>query len=142
MFIKKFDWLSPPITLYFKGENQHGSIFSGILSMICYILVLISGVYYSRQFVKREDPKAYFFNRYVVDAGYFPVNSSSMFNFIQVSDQSNNKVTPFDFTAFRVVGFDNVFYDDYMKNPDLLENEDHWVYGYCNNNTDTEGISY
>ena len=142
MFIKKFDWLSPPITLYFKGENQHGSLFSAILSMICYILVLISGIYYSRQFIKREDPKAYFFNRYVLDAGFFPVNSSSMFNFIQVSDQSNNKITPFDFTAFRVVGLDNVFYDDYMKNPDILANENHWVYGYCNNNTDTEGIGH
>ena len=140
MFIKKFDWLSPPITLYFKGENQHGSIISAILSMICYILVLISGVYYSKNFVNREDPKAYFFNRYVVDAGYFPVNASSMFNVIQVSETSNNKIIPFDFTAFRVVGVDNIFYEDYMNNPDILEKENHWVYGFCNNNTDTEGI--
>ena len=142
MFLKKFDWLSPPITLYFKGENQHGSIFSAILSMICYILVLISGVYYSRLFINREDPKAYFFNRYVVDAGYFPVNASSMFSFIQVSDTTNNKVTPFDFTAFRVVGFDNVFSDEYMNNPEILENVNHWIYGYCNNQSDTEGIGY
>ena len=70
MFMKKFDWLSPPITLYFKGENQHGSIFSGILSIICYILVFASGVYYALEFINRQNPKAYFFNRYIVDAGF------------------------------------------------------------------------
>ena len=142
MFIKKFDWLSPPITLYFKGENQHASIFSGVLSIICYILVFISGVYYALEFIHRQNPKAYFFNRYIEDAGFFPVNSSSMFNFIQISDQITNEVVPFDFTIFRVVGIDDVFYDEYMNNPEILNNVNHWIYGYCNNNSDTEGIGY
>ena len=82
MIIKKLDWLSPPITLYFKGENQHSSIVSAILSLICYALVLASAVYYILEFVHRSNPKAYFFNRYIVDSGYFPINSSAMFNFI------------------------------------------------------------
>ena len=142
MFMKKFDWLSPPITLYFKGENQHGSIFSGILSIICYILVFASGVYYALEFINRQNPKAYFFNRYVVDAGYFPVNSSSMFNFIQICDQMTNEAIPFDFTVFRVVGFDDVYSDEYMNNPDILNNKNHWIYGNCNNNSVTEGIGY
>ena len=142
MFIKKFDWLSPPITLYFKGENQHASIFSGVLSIICYILVFISGVYYALEFIHRQNPKAYFFNRYIEDAGFFPVNSSSMFNFIQISEQITNEVVPFDFTIFRVVGIDDVFYDEYMNNPEILNNVNHWIYGYCNNNSDTEGIGY
>ena len=142
MFIKKFDWLSPPITLYFKGENQHNSIFSAILSIICYILVSIMGVYYSLEFIHRENPKAYFFNRYIVDAGYFPVNSTSMFNFIQICNQKTNEVIPFDFTIFKAIGLDDVFYDEYMNNPNNLKNINHWIYGYCNNNTDTQGISH
>ena len=142
MFIKKLDWLSPPITLYFKGENQHNSIFSAILSIICYILVSIMGVYYSLEFIHRENPKAYFFNRYIVDAGYFPVNSTSMFNFIQICNQRTNEVIPFDFTIFKAIGLDDVFYDEYMNNPNNLKNINHWIYGYCNNNTDTQGISH
>ena len=142
MFIKKFDWLSPPITLYFKGENQHASIISAVLSIICYVLVFASGIYYALGFVNKKNPKAYFFNRYVVDAGYFPVNSSSMFNFIQICDQMTNEAIPFDFTVFRVVGFDDVYSDEYMNNPDILNNKNHWIYGYCNNNSDTEGIGY
>ena len=141
MIIKKLDWLSPPITLYFKGENQHSSIVSAILSIICYALVFASAVYYILEFVHRSNPKAYFFNRYIVDAGYFPINSSSMFNFIQIEDTKTNEAIPFDFTVFRVVGFDDIYSDEYMNNPNILEKKNFWVYGYCNNITDTQGIS-
>ena len=141
MIIKKFDWLSPPITLYFKGEGQHSSIFSAILSIISYIFLLISGIYYSLEFINRENPKAYFFNRYIEDAGHFPINSSSMFNFIQISDTKSDTIINFDFSIFRVIGLDEVFYDEYMNNPNILLNVNHWIYGYCNNSTDTEGIS-
>ena len=142
MFIKKLDFLSPPITLYFKGELQHGSIFSGILSISSYILVLASIIYYFFGFIKRESPKAYFFTRYVKDAGYFPVNSTQMFNFIQINNKRDNKAIPFDQTIFRAVGVDDVYYDEYYQNPEILENKDHWIYGNCNNDTDTEGIGY
>ena len=141
MIIKKFDWLSPSITLYFKGESQHSSISSALLSIISYIFVLISGIYYSLEFINRENPKAYFFNRYIEDAGYFPINSSSMFNFIQIVDTKTDEIINFDFSIFRVIGLDEVFYDEYMNNPNVLLSVNHWIYGYCNNNTDTEGIN-
>ena len=142
MFIKKMDWLSPPITLYFKGETQHRSIFSGILSICAYILVFAATIYYFLGYIQRENPKAYFFNRYIDDAGYFPVNATQMFNFIQINNKRDNKVIPYDQTVFRAVGVDDAFYDEYYQNPKILENKDHWIYGNCNNNTDTEGIAY
>ena len=142
MFIQKFDLLSPPITLYFKGETQHRSIFSGILSICAHLLVFAAIIYYFLGYIQRENPKAYFFNRYVDDAGYFPVNATQMFNFIQINQKRDNKVIPYDQTLFRVVGVDDVFYDEYYQNPEILENKDHWIYGNCNNNTDTEGIAY
>ena len=142
MFFKKFDYLSPPITLFFKEENIHSSIFSGILSCIAYSLVFIAGIYYALEFINKESPKAYFFNRYINDAGTFPVNSSSIFNFIQITDTKTNEVIPFDFSVFRAVGVDDIFYDEYMSNPNIILNVNHWLYGYCNNNTDTEGIGY
>ena len=141
MFIKKIDMLSPPITLYFKEEDQHSSIISGILTFIAYVLVFISGVYYMLDFIRKSNPKAYFFNRYVEDAGTFPLNSSSIFNFIQIADTRTNKVIPFDFSIFRAIGFDDVYYEEYMENPAILEQKDHWIYGFCNNSSDTKGIS-
>ena len=142
MFIKKLDWISPPITLYFKGENSHVSIYSALLSIIAYILLSAGGIYYILEFINREKPKAYFFTRYVEDAGVFPVNATQMFNFIQVSDPNTNKKVPLDFSAFRIVGFDDAYSDDYMKDPSIVRHKNHWLYGNCNNDTDTQGISY
>ena len=142
MILKKFDFLSPSITLYFNEDNQHSSIFSGILSIISYTLVFIVGVYYTFEFINRKNLKAYFYNRYIEDAGSFPVNSSSMFNFIQLTDTKTNEEIPFDFSAFRAVGFDEIYSDDYMHNPNIILNVSHWIYGFCNNSTDTKDIGY
>ena len=142
MFIKKFDVLSPSITLYYKEETQHSSIFSGLLSMIVFALVFTAEIYYFLSFIERLHPKAYFFNRYTEDAGTFPVNASAMFNFIQLVDPFTNEIKPFDFEALSVVGFDRVLSDEYMNDPTTKIKEDHWVYGYCNNDSDTEGISH
>ena len=142
MFLKKFDWISPPITLFFKGEGSHVSIYSGLLSIVAYVIVVAATIFYALQFINRESPKAYFFTRYVEDAGTFPLNSTQMFNFIQVSDPQSNQKVPLDFEAFRIVGFDDAYSDDYMKDPSIVKIKNHWVYGNCNNNSDTVGISY
>ena len=142
MFIKKLDMISPPITLFFKGEGSHVSIFSGLLSLIGYVIVVVAAIYYALGFINRDSPKAYFFTRYVEDAGTFPVNATQMFHFIQVSDPSTNQKVPLDFQAFRIVGFDTIYAEDYSTNPAIIETINHWVYGNCNNSSDTKGISY
>lgn len=144
MFLKKFDWISPPTTLFFKGEGSHVSIYSGLLSIVAYVIVVAATIFYALQFINRESPKAYFFTRYVDDAGTFPVNATQMFNFIQVSDPNTNEKVPLDFEAFRIVGFDDAYSDNYMTDPgpSIVKTKNHWVYGNCNNDTDTVGISY
>ena len=142
MFIKKLDMLSPPITLYFKGEGSHVSYFSGLLSIVVYILVFAATIYYALEFINRESPKAYFFTRYVEDAGTFPVNSTQMFHFFQVSNPKDNEKVPLDLDAFRIVGFDDAYSDDFLDDNDLAEKKNHWLYGYCNNDSDTRGIAY
>ena len=138
--MKKLDFLSPPITLYFKGEDQHHSIASAILTFICYTLVLIATIYYFLGFINKDSPKAYFFTRYVEDAGNFPVNSSSMFNYIQFVDKFDSTKLGFDFSVFRAVGVNNIYYEQYMNYPEVISWVNHWIYGACNDNTDIEGI--
>ena len=149
MFLKEFDLLSPPITLYFHGKRKHHSIFSGILTIISYALILAIGIYFLLEYINKENPTAYYFNRYIEDAGEFPVNASSMFHFIQMLDIEHNKPASFDFNAFRIVGFDEVMADTYNLDNDFSTPKqrtptefNHWLYGPCNNNSDTEGISY
>ena len=142
MFLKKFDRISPKITLYFKGNSSHISIYSGILAIISYIIVIIAAIYYILDFIHRKNPKAYFFSRYVEDVGTFPLNSTQMFHFIQVTNPYNNQKIPLDFQAFRIIGFDDVYADDYMNNGDIVKTKNHWIYGNCNNDSDTKGISF
>ena len=45
-----------------------------------------------------------------------------------------------DFTIFRIIGLDT-YYETYLYDKNLSK-YDHWLYGKCNNQTDTEGISH
>ena len=107
MFLKKFDMISPPITLYFKGSDSHVSIYSGILTIVSYLILIAAAVYYILEFINRKSPKAYFFTRYIEDADNFPLNATQMFHFIQITNPENNKKIPLDFQAFRIIGFDD-----------------------------------
>ena len=151
MFLKRIDILSPPITLFYKGENSHPSIFSGILSFLAYGVCIAFFIYYAMNYINRESPTAFFFNRYVENAGEYPVNASSMFNFIQVLETTANRPRKVEFDAVRVIGLEETI-DNYAPFKDASTNADgiqktitdydHWLYGYCNNDTDTKGISY
>ena len=140
-FFSIVDIISPPITLYYKDESFHPSILSGILSIICYILMLSCAIYYLLEYFNKKNPTPYYYNRYIEDAGEFPLNSSSMFSFIQLCNTSNENIAMnIDFDLVRFIGIDKPI-DAYTANTDLT-NYDHWLYGKCNNDTDTEGISY
>ena len=141
MFFKKIDLLSPPITLYYKGDEAHSSIVSGIITLVTYLIIFISGIYYTLEFIYKKNPTAYFFNIYVEDAGNYPVNASSMFHFIQMMGTGANNTHKYtDFNSITIYGIE-LSIDDYMENNDPMLN-DHWIYGYCNNDTDTKGIAH
>ena len=140
MIFKKLDYLSPRITLYFKGNSIHPTIFSGILTIITIIIISSFGIIYFIQYINKSDKKIYFFNRYVKDAGIFPLNSSSMFHFIQLVRTDNNLFEPIDFKALHIIGLEETI-DNYINNTNKA-NKEHWLYGPCNNDTDTMGISH
>ena len=45
-----------------------------------------------------------------------------------------------DFTTFNIIGFEE-YYEAYLYDKNLT-NFDHWLYGRCSNQIDTEGISH
>ena len=141
MFIKNFDYLSPPITFYHQGLLSHSSIISGIISIISIISIIIFAIYFSLDIIKKEDPKIFSYNSLIEDAGTFPLNASSLFHFISMISLSNNYVYDgIDFTLFRIIGLET-YYDAFLYDQNL-SNYDHWLYGKCNNQTDTKGISH
>ena len=90
MIIKKLDILSPPVTFYYKGVLSHTSIVSGILSIITFMIIIFFAFYYSSFVIKRLHPKTYYYYTFTDDAGVFPINSSSFFHFISMSEETEN----------------------------------------------------
>jgi len=140
-FLNMVDVLSPSITLHFKGDSQHSSLVSGILSIIVIVLIFVSGIYYFLAYINKDSPKAYFFTRYIDDAGDFPLNSESMFNYVQFIDKFDNQKIGFYFNAFIAIGTQKLYHEQYMDDPELLSTADFWIYGPCNSDSDIQGIN-
>ena len=141
MFIKYLDFISPPITFHHKGHLSHFSVVSGIISIISLIIIFIIAIQFSSEIIKRKNPAAYYYNSFIKDAGVFSFNSSSLFHFISIAQNTSNLIDEgVNFRNFRIVGF-NTFIDYYIRDKNI-SNYEHWLYGKCNNKTDTEGISH
>ena len=141
MFIKRLDFISPPITFYHQGYLSHSSIISGIISIISVSFILALAIYFSLDLIKRRDPNVFSYNSFTEDAGIFPLNSSGIFHFISMGTLLNNFVMDgVNFTDFRIIGFEESS-EFYLKDGNLY-GRNHWLYGQCNNKSDTEGIGY
>ena len=140
MFLKKLDMISPAITIYYKGNSTHPSIYSGILTLMVYFVAVYFGIRYSKEYIKHLNPQVYYYIRYVEDAGNFPVNSSQIFSFIQILNTASNTPAPIEFDSVRIIGLETTV--DLYKENNNLSQYNHWLYGRCNNSSDTEGISY
>ena len=71
MFIKKVDFLSPNITFYHKGALSHSSIFSGIISIISILLIILLAIYFSLDIIKRKNPKHFILIHLLMMQEYF-----------------------------------------------------------------------
>ena len=132
MILKYIDFLSPQITLYHKGFLSHSSIISVIISIISIVIIILFGVYYSLDLIKRENPKAFSYNSFVNNNRKYPMNSSSIFHYISFIESI--EMREFDFKAFRLMGFET-YYSNYIENKNI-KIFDHWLYSLCKIETD------
>ena len=142
MLCKKLDILSPPITLYNKGLKYHSSKGAIVLSIISFILIALLSIGEFIIFIYDADkPTLSSYNKYVPESGAIGFNSSLFFHFISMQANINNPdEQEIDFESFRIIGFET-YLDEYINDKNL-SNFNHWLYGPCNNDTDTIGISY
>ena len=130
--LEKVDMLSPRITLYYRKKNIHSSPISGFLTIIAYLLILIFTFYYMYRYLHRENPTAYFFNRYVNDAGIFPLKDSNFFNFIEIKEGRSRKTKELDFNKIEIIGI-NISEVAFLNFKGEM-NFPHWLYGKCDDN--------
>ena len=127
-----FDLLSPEITLYYKGKLRHSSNISGIISIISIIITLICSYIFLLD-LKRKNPSAFYYNRYIDDIKLIPLNSSGLFHLINVT----SKNIPYEPNRlFSIIGINKLMYSFDFNN---IEGFDHYIYDYCEEN-DIKGI--
>ena len=128
-----FDIVSPNITLYYKNNRKHSSLFSKIFSIVIIMFLLILSMYFSIDFVFKKNPYSYYYNRFITDTGIFPLNSSSMFHFISFENSSI-----WDKNAFSLIGV-RVSESNYILIKDIND-FDFWIYEKCD--VSDAGIKY
>ena len=143
MLLYDIDILSPQITLYHKGLLYHSSFLSALLSILFFLVIISFSFFYLRYLWDREsdNPNLVTYTGFIEDAGEYKINTSSFFHFLSINTniRSTND-EGFDFTTFRIIGTNKFFeVTDFDQN---LSEIDHWLYGQCNNESDTQGISY
>ena len=138
MFLRKIDMLSPKITLYYKQKNTHASIISGILTIIACLFIFSFGIIYFAKYIRKENPTAYYFNRYIEDVGTFSFKDLYFFNYIQLIRTISRQTVEMDFNKIEIIGV-NVTIDNYA---DYGENISHWIYGKCDNEINIKGIEH
>jgi len=130
MFLKKFDIISPEITLYYRGETNHPSIISGIITIISCLVVLIFGIFYLVICLNKKNPTAYFFNRYIEDIGDYYINSTSLFSYFQLFKSYPRVSIDIDFNKIEIIGF-NASLESFIRSNYNLDRYYHWIYGKC-----------
>ena len=127
MFFYFFDFISPDVKLYYKGRTKHSSIFSIIISIFSFILLMILSIIFSLDFVLHKNPTSFYYNKYIEDIGIYYLNHSSFFHFVSFDNYS-----AYDRRAFSLVGVQNSVESTYIANNNE-SNFDHWIYDRCDN---------
>jgi hypothetical protein len=124
---------------------SHSSIFSGILSVITIIIILLISIYYTLELFERKDPKAFYFHNFLKDAGEYEFNTTSLFHFISIvrNFQDTSTIEPIDFTIYSIVGA-QLYVTTYLNTAKYagIETFDHWLYGYCNKDKNTKNLDH
>ena len=139
MFFKRFDIISPKISIYHKGSLKHSSIFSGIISIISVLFIFIIAIYYSLDMIRKTNPIIDNSKSYIEDVPIFKVNYTSFFHFINIVTAGRDpEVDGIDFTKLRIIG-SRVYYSNYLRTN--IKEINYWVYGPCNNSSDLGEIA-
>ena len=137
MVLNKIDFLSPQITLFFYEKRAHTSKMGGFLVLTMLSLSLAYIIYLLYIVIAHKNATSIFYQRFEWEAGYYSLNSSSFFHFIQIFSPENGGY--FDEYNPRLIYTYTTFVHSDFKESDLGL-YDHWVFDKCRKNIDDKGI--
>ena len=110
MFLKYIDIVSPKITFYYNGSLIHSSIFSGIISILAFCLIISFSYPFLNDFIHNKNLNAFYYISFIEDAPTLMINSTSLFHFVNLAINGRTKVNAgIDFTVFNIIGTNRAY---------------------------------
>ena len=132
MLLRKMDFLSPEITLFYKGNERHSSISSGIMTILLFFFILFLINFLSIDFIFKRNPTAFFYNKYIENLDIINLNSTGIFHFISFFLNNPNNSISIDKRAISIIGSTIPFNNFYNDNN--ISKIAHYIYEKCNDN--------
>ena len=128
MFFKKFDFISSEITLFYRGNENHSSIMSGILSIVMGIVIVFLIGYLSIDVIAKQHPTSFYFTKFIEEIDDYPLNSTALLHYVSLYNSENEQIG-IDTKAIYVIGVsvnDGTFTSD-----NDISKYSHWIYDSC-----------
>ena len=129
MFFKQFDLISPDITLYFKGQEKHSSIISGIISLLIIILGSSLGIIVAGDFFFKKNPSTYQNEKTVLDSGILYLSHNYFIHLLEIEESINRINYFYDNKLLSIIGIESNKSISYSSLS--IEEIDHWIYERC-----------
>ena len=141
MSLKKIDYLSPKIALFYYGSRRHSADLGGILTIIMIIVIFIYILYLFLEVYLHKSSTFQYYPHFFQDLFLHSFNNSQgIFHYFQIYNPINNsQECSFDSKYIRL--FMSNISEEYKTNIQLLYETEHWVYDKCREGIDNKLLS-
>ena len=139
MSLSNLDFISPKITLHYKGRNSHISHLGGVLSLIFLILIILFFINFLYDVIEPQIKSLFIYDQKLEDIKYNQtIDYLGINHFIQIfSDSDNGWFGELDNQNIIIYGIKenskNIYNKDYNETSIDFYNTEHWVYDKCKN---------
>ena len=128
MLLRKCDFISPQIYLYYYTEKRHSSATSGFITLLFIFTTLMVSYYFSKDFFFRNNPTVFYYKKYFKNEENIYLNSSGVFHFINFFSEYNHPIN-IEKKAFTIIGIKESK-ESFIKNNNIINNK-FWIYDLC-----------
>ena len=140
MTLKNLDFLSPKISLFFYGRRRHSAFLGGVLTILMVISCLTYIFYLCLDVCRHNSSTLQYYRHLFKDPEVFLFNKTKgIFHFFQFYSPKNKSYYG-KFNSKYIRFFMTSISDEYKTNPQILSENDHWVYDNCRDRIDNEFI--
>jgi hypothetical protein len=140
MPLKNLDFLSPKISLFFYGRRRHSAFLGGVLTILMVISCLTYIFYLCLDVCRHNSSTLQYYRHLFKDPEVFLFNKTKgIFHFFQFYSPKNKSYYG-KFNSKYIRFFMTSISDEYKTNPQILSENEHWVYDNCRDRIDNEFI--